>query len=486
VIKLISFPSKFRDLVRFPLDILDIFKSYFATLRHYPLIQKLVPKSEKQFKNRYYEMSYYIDHDPAVYGSLKFIALTVSDAYKPLGHEIQKEVRDIVFNLMAFGDVIVSNKGTMLPLFELSIVDDKKRIGNFNPDPVITDAKYYILNEMEGNKRKVYTDNDVIHLSLFPQGHMIKDIYERWTYGIYGRAPMLSLLKLLAWKDKLIDDDIMIKDRMIPREVHKLKIDIPRTLLANRQANKQSHQELLDIYDQYVKSLLDQYRSAISQTEPGEHYVITEDVEIDILEPKINYSTPNDLLDQLTQYIIGVFNVPLSAVLGISKSSYAAELAVASYYTVQANALVGLVNEYLKVRYPNLEERLDSVNVVLDIWKDSIYKRVVLLTQAGVITRNEAREMIGLEPIEGLDDLIIIEQIDGRKIAAIGREGTVKQEPGTPLATEKRDEKDEYNRLETNRIQRLLKKGGGQNETNKTGETNETNETNGNGSISKR
>jgi len=466
------------------LNAIDSIKSQLSSLRHYPLIQKLTPSQEKQFKNRYYEMEYYIDHDPAVYGSLKFIALTVSDAYKPLGHEIQKEVRDIVFNLMAFGDVIISNKGTMLPLFELSIVDDKKRMGSSNPDPVITDAKYYILNEMERNKRKVYTTNDVIHLSLFPQGHMIKDIYERWTYGIYGRAPMLSLLKILAWKDKLIDDDILIKDRMIPREVHKLKIDLPKGLFTSKQ--KKSQQELLETYKQYMQSFLDQYRLSISNADPGEHYVVTDDVDIDILEPKLNYTTPNDLLDQLTQYIIGVFNVPLSAVLGLSKSSYAAELAVASYYTVQANALVGLVNEYLKVRYPNLEERLDSVNVVLDIWKDSIYKRVVLLTQAGVITRNEAREMIGLEPIEGLDDLIIIEQIDGRKIAAIGREGTVKQEPGTPLATEKRDEKDEYNRLETNRIQRLLKKGGGQNETNKTGETNETNETNGNGSISKR
>ena len=443
------------------LDALDTIKRRFSALRHYPLVQKLTPTKEKQFENRYYEMEYYIDHDPAVFGSLKFIALTVSDVYKPLGHEIQKEVRNIVFNLMAFGDVVMTKKGTMLPLCELSIVDEQKRIGNTSPDPVITEANYYVLNELQRSKRKVYTKDDVIHLSLFSQGHMIKDIHGRWTYGIYGRAPMLSLLKLLAWKDKLVDDDILIKDRMIPREVHKLKIEVPQNIFTGGQ-QKKSPLELLEAYRQYVKTITDQYRASISTMGPGEHYIINEDVEIDILEPKINYSTPNDLIDQLTQYIIGVFNVPISAVLGTSKSSYAAELAVAAYYTVQANALVGLVNEYLKVRYPEKAEQLDSVNVVLDIWKDSIYKRVVLLVKSGIITKNEARTMIGFEPLDELDALkditknVEVENLDGRIVAGILREGAVKQEPNTPLAVDKRDEKDEYNKLETNTIKRML------------------------------
>jgi len=296
---------------------------------------------------------------------------------------------------------------------------------------------------------------------------MIKDIHDRWTYGIYGRAPMLSLLKILAWKDKLIDDDILIKDRMIPREVHKLNVQVPPGMFAKQtQGQNKSQHEILEAYQQFVKKILDEYRREISNIGPGEHYVITDDVDIDILESKVNYSTPNDLIEQLTQHIIGVFNVPLSAVLGISKSSYAAELAVASYYTVQANAVVGLVNEYLKVRYPQLEERLDSVNVVLDIWKDSIYKRVVLLVESGIITRDEAREMIGLEPLG--DDLIVIKKTDGRTIAALKREGPVKYEPTTPVAIDKRDEKDEYNKLETNKIQKIIKKtkGGDQDETN--------------------
>ena len=38
--------------------------------------------------------------------------------------------------------------------------------------------------------------------------------------------------------------------------------------------------------------------------------------------------------------------------------------------------------------------------MVLDIWKDSIFKRVALLTKTGIITINEAREMIGLDAIE--------------------------------------------------------------------------------------
>ena len=448
------------DIMQFPSEVFNFFRSKFS-ISHYPLIMKLKQSSQKQFKNRYYEMNHYANNDPAVYGSLKFIALTVSDAYKPLGHEIQKEVRDIVFNLMTFGDVIITKYGLQLPLYNLSILDDKKRIGNANPDPVITNAQYYIINEFDNN-RKIYSNSDVIQLSLFPQGHMITDIYDRWTYSVYGRAPMLSLLKLLAWKDKLIDDDILIKDRMVPREVHKVDVRIPPNLTKGK-----TPQETLELHSKFVDNILEDYRTEISDLGPGEHYVVTQNVDIDVLESKVNYSTPNELLEQLTQHIIGVFNVPQSAVLGSSKSSYASELAVASYYTVQANALAGLINEYLRERYPEKEERLDNINVVLDIWKDSIYKRIALLIKGGVITKNEAREMIGLNPMEELIDTVSenvnIENIDGRIIAGLEREGPIKYEPNTPLSEDNRNDNDEYRKIESNEIRNMM---GDRNDTN--------------------
>jgi hypothetical protein len=453
---MVSFPFKFETIIQYPLSIYESLKDYFSLSRNYPLIQKLKPSTDKDFKNRYYEMSYYIDNDPAVYSSLKFIALTVSDAYKPLGYDIQKEVRGIVFNLMAFGDVIIlKDKWLQLPIYELSVVDDQKRIGSRAEDLVISDNKYYILNEM-ASKRTVYESDDIIHLSLFSQGHMLRDIYNRWTYGIYGRAPMLSLLKLLAWKSKLIDDDILIKDRMIPREVHKIKVDLPIQAFPGKTLD-----EKVQNYRVFVEQIMNDYRQNISRMEPGEHYVVNESASIDVIEPKINYSTPNDLIDQLTQYIIGVFNVPISAVLGSSQSAYAAELAVASYYTVQANAISGIVNEYLKLKYPEKSKRLDSVQVILDIWKDSIFKRVALLTKTGIITTNEAREMIGLDVIEevvnNVSEKVNVENIDGRIVAGIEREGVVKSEPNTPLAEDTKNEKDEYRTMETNMEKNLFK-----------------------------
>ena len=143
------------------------------------------------------------------------------------------------------------------------------------------------------SKRKIYKNDQVIHISLFSQGHMIKDIYDRWTYGIYGRAPMLSLLKLLAWKDKLIDDDILIKDRMIPREVHQIKVDIPIQAFPGKTLD-----EKVQNYRAFIEEIMDDYRQNISRLEPGEHYIVNDSVSIDVLEPKINYTTPNDLIDQ--------------------------------------------------------------------------------------------------------------------------------------------------------------------------------------------
>jgi len=69
--------------------------------------------------------------------------------------------------------------------------------------------------------------------------------------------------------------------------------------------------------------------------------------------------------------------------------------------------------------------------------------------------------MIGLDVIEevvnNVSEKVNVENIDGRIVAGIEREGVVKSEPNTPLAEDTKNEKDEYRTMETNMEKNLFK-----------------------------
>ena len=65
------------------------------------------------------------------------------------------------------------------------------------------------------------------------------------------------------------------------------------------------------------------------------------------------------------------------------------------------NELVPMFDERL-----SLEFDIDSIPALSER-RRKIYENVTSAVREGIMTRNEAREIIGLEPVKGVDDLYI-------------------------------------------------------------------------------
>jgi hypothetical protein len=413
---------------------IDILSRFFSLLRREKLAMIMTTNARKKTqKNKYQLIDYYVENDSTLYSTLRFIALSIGMAYvdyKKKHKNISKEAQTLAFNLMKYGDVIISKKSyKILPMYSITILDKEENIGKYTNN-VISEANFYVINENDPLLRKIYSSDDVIHLSLNNNGSVVKDLLGRYCYGIYSIPPTVPLLKILEWKEFLIDSDIMWRDKLMPREHHKLDIELPYNMLTGKNLD-----EKIKNGQMLVEQQLADYTASISNLEVGENYVTTKDVEIDIIESKSDYRSPNDLIEQLDEKIISTFNVPLSAVKGKSSSSYASELVVTSYFMLSANSIVDIINEYMEQKYPNTD--FSDAKVVLEVWKTEIYKRAILASKSGVIDANEIRKMMNLET-KPSNTINVQSNVDGRTVDGIVR-STERTDNNTPHRSDSRN-----------------------------------------------
>ncbi|MBA2851764.1 hypothetical protein HNP86_001923 [Methanococcus maripaludis] len=375
----------------------DLSKALYGNRRQ-AIVASIVDRAEaKTDKNRYEMIDYFVENDLTLYSGLRFFSLAVGSAYSGYNakHEgIQKKAISLAFNLMKYGDVYIEKKTQkMLPSFGVTIVDDAKRVGNFTntKNVYITDKKVYVLNEKDQQTRKTYKADDIIHLSLNSEGTRMKDIYGRETYSIYSVPPTQPLLKQLKWKELLVDNDVMWRDKMVPREHHKVKIDVDIDEFTG------TLQEKIKKAQDAAAEYMTDYVSSIGCIESGQSYVTSDNVDIDIIETQLNYSSPNQMLSDIDKTIAAGLNVPVSAVCGESGSNYSSELIIATYFMMNADSIIEIINEYFLYKYPGAD--LSKAKVMLEMWKTEVFKRASLATGLGVFTTNEIRQMLGYDNI---------------------------------------------------------------------------------------
>ena len=88
------------------------------------------------------------------------------------------------------------------------------------------------------------------------------------------------------------------------------------------------------------------------------------------------------------------------------------------------------LNEWLAPMYEDIEFKYDIDSIpALAERKKKTYENVVSAVNAGIMTRNEAREVIGLSPVNGGDDIYI-----SANLFPLGSEAP--EEPDAPLEDE--------------------------------------------------
>ena len=333
-------------------------------------------------------------------------------------HDLKSKFYTVADYLLTYGNYVAVTKfqkgaGLVayqtLPIEHLTIVEKKEQIGD--PTAQVFESNIYVLNETSMDKQKTWPADQILHIALNREGSVFHDITGRYTFGVWGTSPIEPLKVKLLWKLSTIYNDILIRQRLIPREHHKLDLRAfdPRYFPGTTMQEK---------YNNARKAALDfinEYKTNIAKiTEPDRSYITSKDVEIEFVEPKkVTYVSPNELIEQIDLSIFSVIGPVETAVTGRSRRTYATELIVASYAVLVAETLADiikaeflkLIKRHIRLKYGSRfsEEDLNKIDIkvrlTLDVLRGEIIRQVAVLAQLGLCTTDELRAMIGLEPL---------------------------------------------------------------------------------------
>lgn len=316
--------------------------------------------------------------------------------------------------LLRYGDwpMIKEVKGglprlTNMPIKYLSIVDNLRQLEDV--DAQIFAGNYYILNEYREAKRKVFHKDRILHFSLEPEGTEIYDQYGRYTFNLYSVSPLLTLTQYILWKHNIIITDIMLRHKLLPREVHAVN-----TLGINPQTVGAAGDLLdtrIDKANAEIERVLGAYEQSIAYVGADRGYIVqAEGVDISILEPKgLNYHKPNEVIDQINAAYAKRLGVPVSELTSSTTESFATSVVKTSFATIRtvdvaeciADKLLTFVREHVITTYPKYASLVDRIYIDIDLVMDQEEERRfrigAMMKQMGTFTDDEIRRVCGYE-----------------------------------------------------------------------------------------
>ena len=303
---------------------------------------------------------------------------------------------------------------TILPNKKVTVVDKRENVGNI-PSYVITDPQFVVIDEGEGNQRIYRYGHDVIHIKFKDTPYYVKDRLGRETYGIYSPSPLERAVFPVLWKREIMMIDASWRWRNVPREHHVIDSEMFNLSLYSGSLSERRLAAKRD-----AESTISDYMESIKDKQPDQAYVTTDTVDIKVVEPKSSrYMSPNDLMDQISAYLLMALGVPESVVSGRSRGSYASELVVSSYLTAKVIQTAKKIKDVFMpiIRYS--VSRLSSkvpinildmkIELILDTSRMEQFRQAAIMSSLGTFTPTEIRQYLGYEPLtEGQINEIIM------------------------------------------------------------------------------
>lgn len=390
--------------------------------------------------NKYERMERVYQMDPMVRGSIDRLAIFTGMAFQGFEGEkvsIQKwraQITAIAKHLLIFGDVFLfRHNHQFAPIHSLTVLEDEEQIGKSWIDHVITKERIYVINEFSlKNDMRIYNKKRMIHIKLDDAPMLAKDIAGRETWSIYSVSPIYTLEDLILWKHQILHTDVVWRMRNLPREVHKVDLS-----MFSPEHYSGTWEEKVKASIRDSRLYLQKVVEKLKQLKPDQGYVVPKGYEIEFIEPRTaNYRDPNQLIEQINDYVFASIGVHQTAVRGSSKNSYASELLIKGYTTILAQYLCHRIVSKLAPQYkPIISLEFGEIDRVEKI------KEAAVLARMGIVTINELRQWIGLEPIEDGDVLIKSGALAGRPYGTHDEPMEGISYPLTPMSEETKREK---------------------------------------------
>ena len=301
---------------------------------------------------------------------------------------------------------------TSLPMNQMTIIDEAGRIENPEPERVITQANIYVVDEENADQTEEdpvqYDKSEILHISLDNRANWKEDLVGRPTYGIWSDAPLKSVEYLVNWKHNLIRNDMIWRNKMLPREHHKLNM----AAFAPENYPRATFTERLNSAKVAATTEMNKYSVSIRNQQPDQGYVTSDDVTIEIIEPKTaNYKDANDHINQIDGKIAALTGTP-EALSGGQQMGFSSIEFSGTFVTMRAeemgqliaDALNRIIWKHIKAVHPSskiadIKRVKIKIRLILD--RDLAERANVMSLMSGtkVFTPTEIREIFGKEAL---------------------------------------------------------------------------------------
>ncbi len=311
---------------------------------------------------------------------------------------------------------------TPLPMNQITIIDEASRIENPEPEKVITQGNIYVIDEENADQTEEdpvqYPKEEILHISLDNRSNWKEDLMGRPTFGIWSDAPIKSIIYLLEWKHNLIRNDMLWRNRMVPREHHKLNM----TAFAPENYPGATFQARLQAAKIAATNEMNQYAAGIRTQQPDQGYVTSTDIEVAIVEPRTaNYREVNTQLDQIDSKISTMTGTP-EALSGGNNSSFSSVEFSGTFVSLRSEEMCNtivrglerVIWKHLKAVHPSSQikdiKRVKmKTRLILDRDMTERAKVVSILDGTNKFTPTELRGIFGFEALTDLQLQEILE-----------------------------------------------------------------------------
>lgn len=323
-----------------------------------------------------------------------------------------------------------------LPLRQVTIIDDRDQLleapvdsywadttrekiqDRDNLTDTVQDGNFYVLNEGDPDEgdEVVREEYKILHFAVDRRGNWFEDRMGRDTYGIWGSPRLEPIEFALQAKHNTLTNKVAMDDSLIAREVYKIDVE---TLFG--------HIKNDDDREDAAKSYARELKEKLEGMDPDEKPILPNEVTMEVKGPEGKAREHADFLNMmndsimhaLTFHVGGVGRDASGPYIGNRPAKDESQNNVNHLRKIMGHKLRDLFRIHLLLKHPEWRERepdpedistwkLDEDIVVPKIeWtplEDGDQERVVsMATKAyknNLVTRNEAREMMGMDPVD--------------------------------------------------------------------------------------
>jgi len=382
-------------------------------------------RDDSNFDNVYDLYDAMFKLDPELNGAVRAVSLTANnytiDYKRAKNGTIRNAVKEFVDNI-DFDDVLINSMRNLmvygndinklvgstgrgitdmqsLPVKQMTIVDDRGGLGStftadsYNP---IIDPVTYILREGKPYQLDIPA-GEIMHMKIDYRSNWFEDYKGRMTYGIWGASRFAALKQAIRAKYNTMNNRIALEDSMT-----KQFITISKDAIEGIQDPDEQKDRLTHIMDE-VTDLFEALRGDQIPVLP--HFVELHHVDLENTIPD-----SSNFLDSINGDIAAVLHVPRVAAGQERGSTFAATYnanlwavqAIKRLHHVVAESVMKLFSKHLELMgIPHRKSDLPTLEFA-SIDEESplaTMQRVTMGYQSGVLTLNQALDILNLPPI---------------------------------------------------------------------------------------